>query len=52
MAMRFGYPVSPNRELVALGAGNLLGSLIPGAIPVAGSITRCENLNDDNQIRD
>lgn len=40
MAMRFGYPVSPNRELVALGAGNLLASLFPGCLPAAGSITR------------
>lgn len=29
-AARFGYSISPNRELVALGAGNLLGSFVPG----------------------
>ena len=39
-AARFGYSVSPNRELVALGAGNLIGSFIPGTLPAYGSITR------------
>ena len=37
---RFGYSISPNRELVALGAGNLVGSLVPGTLPAYGSITR------------
>ncbi|KZP08943.1 sulfate anion transporter [Athelia psychrophila] len=37
---RFGYSISPNRELVALGAGNLVGSFIPGTLPAYGSITR------------
>jgi MFS superfamily sulfate permease-like transporter len=39
---KYGYPVSPNRELVALGAANLAGSIMAatGAIPVFGSITR------------
>lgn len=37
---RFGYSVSPNRELVALGAANLVGSFIPGTLPAYGSITR------------
>ncbi|KAL1662674.1 sulfate transporter family-domain-containing protein [Schizophyllum commune] len=37
---RFGYTISPNRELVALGAANLLGSFIPGTLPAYGSITR------------
>ncbi|KAJ3810813.1 sulfate anion transporter [Lentinula aff. lateritia] len=37
---RFGYGISPNRELVALGAANIGGSLIPGTLPAFGSITR------------
>jgi MFS superfamily sulfate permease-like transporter len=37
---RFGYSISPNRELVALGVGNLVGSFIPGTLPAFGSITR------------
>jgi hypothetical protein len=39
-SVRFGYPISPNRELVALGAGNLVGSFVPGILPAYGSITR------------
>lgn len=39
-AARFGYSISPNRELVALGAANLMGSFIPGTLPAYGSITR------------
>lgn len=39
-AAKFGYSISPNRELVALGASNLVGSLIPGTLPAYGSITR------------
>jgi MFS superfamily sulfate permease-like transporter len=37
---RFGYSISPNRELVALGASNILSSFVPGTIPAYGSITR------------
>ena len=37
---RFGYSISPNRELVALGVGNLAGSFVPGTLPAFGSITR------------
>ena len=37
----YGYSISPNRELVALGAGNLVGSFVPGTLPAFGSITRC-----------
>ncbi|KAG8929775.1 hypothetical protein FRC02_005088, partial [Tulasnella sp. 418] len=37
---RFGYSISPNRELVALGAGNLAGSFLPGTLPAYGAITR------------
>ena len=40
-AGRFGYSISPNRELVALGASNIVGSFIPGTLPAYGSITRC-----------
>ena len=40
-AARFGYSISPNRELVALGVANLTGSLVPGTLPAFGSITRC-----------
>ncbi|KZT03929.1 sulfate anion transporter [Laetiporus sulphureus 93-53] len=36
----YGYSISPNRELVALGAGNLAGSFVPGTLPAFGSITR------------
>ena len=39
-ASKYGYSISPNRELVALGAGNIAGSFIPGTIPAYGSITR------------
>ncbi|KAF8630886.1 hypothetical protein AX17_005244 [Amanita inopinata Kibby_2008] len=39
-AARFGYSISPNRELVALGASNLVGSFIPGTLPAYGSIAR------------
>ncbi|KAL5504605.1 hypothetical protein ACEPAH_7268 [Sanghuangporus vaninii] len=39
-AARFGYTVSPNRELVALGASNIVGSFLPGILPAFGSITR------------
>ncbi|KAK7691301.1 hypothetical protein QCA50_004695 [Cerrena zonata] len=39
-AGRFGYSISPNRELVALGASNIVGSFIPGTLPAYGSITR------------
>jgi high affinity sulfate transporter 1 len=45
-AARFGYSVSPNRELVALGAANLAGSFIPGTLPAFGSITR-SRINGD-----
>lgn len=37
---RFGHSISPNRELVALGASNLLGSFVPGTLPAFGSIIR------------
>lgn len=37
---RFGYSISPNRELVALGASNIVGSFIQGTLPAYGSITR------------
>ncbi|KAG6329805.1 hypothetical protein ID866_9285 [Astraeus odoratus] len=37
---RFGYSISPNRELVALGASNVLGSFVPGTLPAFGSIVR------------
>ncbi|KIM31499.1 hypothetical protein M408DRAFT_260748 [Serendipita vermifera MAFF 305830] len=37
---RFGYSISLNRELVALGAGNLGASFIPGTLPAFGAITR------------
>lgn len=37
---RFGHPISPNRELVALGAANLVGSFVPGTLPAFGSIVR------------
>jgi MFS superfamily sulfate permease-like transporter len=41
-AARFGYAISPNRELVALGAANVVASLTTGsgAVPVFGAITR------------
>ncbi|OCH93490.1 sulfate anion transporter [Obba rivulosa] len=45
-ASRFGYSVSPNRELVALGASNIAGSFVPGTLPAYGSITRSK-MNGD-----
>jgi MFS superfamily sulfate permease-like transporter len=45
-ADRFGYSISPNRELVALGAANLFGSLVPGTLPAFGSIIRSK-INGD-----
>jgi len=39
-AARYSYSISPNRELVALGAGNLAGAFVPGTLPAYGSITR------------
>jgi MFS superfamily sulfate permease-like transporter len=39
-AAKYEYSISPNRELVALGAGNLIASFVPGTLPAAGSITR------------
>ncbi|KAJ7163472.1 sulfate anion transporter [Mycena crocata] len=39
-ASRFGYSISPNRELVALGASNVAASFVPGTLPAWGSITR------------
>jgi high affinity sulfate transporter 1 len=43
---RFGHSISPNRELVALGAGNLVASFVPGTLPAYGSITR-SRINGD-----
>ncbi|GLB37828.1 putative STAS domain containing protein [Lyophyllum shimeji] len=43
---RFGYAISPNRELVALGTANLVGSFVPGTLPAYGSITR-SRINGD-----
>ncbi|KAI9632716.1 sulfate transporter family-domain-containing protein [Dioszegia hungarica] len=39
---KYGYAVGPNRELVALGAANLVSSCMvaTGSIPIFGSITR------------
>ncbi|KAF7304704.1 Sulfate anion transporter [Mycena kentingensis (nom. inval.)] len=45
-AARFGYSISPNRELVALGASNLASSFVPGTLPAFGSITR-SRINGD-----
>ncbi|EMD33228.1 hypothetical protein CERSUDRAFT_118269 [Gelatoporia subvermispora B] len=45
-ATRFGYSVSPNRELVALGASNIAASFVPGTLPAYGSITR-SRMNGD-----
>ncbi|KAG0139531.1 hypothetical protein CROQUDRAFT_70118 [Cronartium quercuum f. sp. fusiforme G11] len=39
-AAKFHYPVSPNRELVALGISNIFNSFVLGNIPAFGSITR------------
>ncbi|KAJ7935301.1 sulfate anion transporter [Mycena leptocephala] len=45
-ASRYGYSISPNRELVALGASNLAASFVPGTLPAYGSITR-SRINGD-----
>ncbi|GAA6006635.1 hypothetical protein JCM10207_005000 [Rhodosporidiobolus poonsookiae] len=39
-ASKFDYPISPNRELCALGFANLFASLCQGALQGYGSITR------------
>jgi len=39
-ASKFDYPISPNRELVAIGAANLATSVVSGTLPGYGSITR------------
>ncbi len=36
----YRYSISANRELVALGAGNIVSSFIPGSLPAFGSLTR------------
>jgi len=38
-AAKYNYPVSPNRELVALGLANIVGSFVL-AMPSFGSLTR------------
>ncbi|BGP44587.1 hypothetical protein JCM10450v2_000401 [Rhodotorula kratochvilovae] len=40
MASKYDYPISPNRELCALGFANLFTSLCTGALTGYGSITR------------
>lgn len=40
-AARFGYSISPNRELVALGAGNLMASFLPGPSSNPFSVYQC-----------
>ncbi|GAA5923353.1 uncharacterized protein JCM15063_003621 [Sporobolomyces koalae] len=40
MASTYDYPISPNRELTALGLSNLSASLVSGTLPGFGSITR------------
>ncbi|KAF5355089.1 hypothetical protein D9756_005571 [Leucocoprinus leucothites] len=42
----FGYSISPNRELVAVGMANVAGAFIPGTLPAFGSITR-SRMNGD-----
>jgi high affinity sulfate transporter 1 len=49
-AARFSYSISPNRELVALGAANLAGAFVPGTLPAYGSITR-SRINADAGAR-
>ena len=39
-AAKYGHSISPNRELVALGAGNIVASFVPGTLPAGRSITR------------
>ena len=39
-AGRFDYPISPNRELVALGAANFGAAFVSGTLPGFGSVTR------------
>lgn len=39
-AARFRYSISPNRELVALGVSNIVGSFVHGTLPAYGSIAR------------
>lgn len=39
-ASRYGYSISPNRELVALGAANIVSSVFGGLPSGFGSLTR------------
>ena len=39
-AARFGYSISPNRELVALGAGNIAGAAAPTSATLAPDLKR------------
>lgn len=39
-AGRYDYPISPNRELVALGAANFGAAFVSGTLPGFGSVTR------------
>ena len=41
---KYNYLVSPNRELIAFGSGNILGGIFR-SYPVFASLTRC-SLND------
>ncbi|CED83653.1 Sulfate/bicarbonate/oxalate exchanger SAT-1 and related transporters (SLC26 family) [Phaffia rhodozyma] len=47
---KFGYSISPNRELVALGASNIASSFFPGLVPAFGSVTR-SRLNGETGAR-
>ncbi|GAA5838503.1 hypothetical protein JCM9279_003264 [Rhodotorula babjevae] len=40
MASKYDYPISPNRELCALGFANVFTSFCTGSLPGYGSITR------------
>jgi len=44
---RFGYSISPNRELVALGVSNIVGSFVQGTLPAYGSIARSVSIISD-----
>lgn len=39
-ASKYDYPISPNRELVAIGAANVAASFVSGTLAGYGSITR------------
>jgi MFS superfamily sulfate permease-like transporter len=49
-AQQSGETISPNRELVALGLANVVGSMF-GAYPASGSLTRSKVNHESGMAR-